>query len=51
MPPESMIVVLCLVGLCLLLWALLLRVQVQELAKKLKALEGYFSAKKKIDKV
>ena len=51
MTPESMVVFLCLVGFFLLLWALLLRIQVQELDKKLKALEGYFTTRKKIDEV
>ncbi len=51
MEPEIIIISLCTVSFFLLCWALLLRIQIYELIKKLKVLESYFSARKKLDNI
>ncbi|MBU4376734.1 MAG: hypothetical protein KKD29_04565 [Candidatus Omnitrophica bacterium] len=51
MNSELMISVLCLVSFFLLSWALLLRLYIKELEKKVDALEKYFSITKKLDNI
>ncbi len=51
MNPELMIGVLCLVAFFLLFWALLLRLYIKELEKKVEALEKYLSITKKLDNI
>lgn len=51
MNPEIMICFLCLVSLFLLCWAVLLRLYIKELEKKVESLEKYLSVTSKLDNI
>ena len=51
MIPEFMISVLCLVSFFLLCWALLLRLYLKELEKKVASLEKYLTVTSKLENI
>ena len=51
MSPEVMISVLCLVSFFLLCWAMLLRLYVKELEKKVESLQQYLSVTSKLKNI